>query len=518
MSLTPRTVRLDGPSTAYYQNNPRARAKKVRKQAKINSRPEERKRRAALNQERRQRGIYGKGGSDVSHTTSGATVLEDPSTNRARNGSGGKPRLKRDSIWAAGFDAADDGKKYTKVVTNPQTGRKNKVRYGAKGYKIAPGTSKGDRYCARSFGDMKSHGKDCAGADRNTPLCLSRSKWKCSGKTSRRDSTPEGGQKGKPCGESFIPKAYSCTKDTKGAAQTTAEPQKDRNLKLWAAAGLSAGAVAGIGYILYKDPQTRKELAFRLREDISRDPKKRFQIRDAIDSYTRGSYTLNTQLRTGRDTKDVQPIISGLDKWFARSKATQGIYYRGFNSGGTEASIWENMRVGDTYSDKGYGSFSTSRKIGEDFSGLFNKQEGYLIVARGGAYPIPYGIKGSGRFPVGTGYAPEKEALMPRGTTYKITKINKMYYRMRYSSITNESERSPKGKDVGNIKVIYVDILDRPAPPRRANPRTQRGGAASTSLSQRVRSILGRSGNKNMSQEAALRQAKKEISNLTNKA
>jgi hypothetical protein len=80
----------------------------------------------------------------------------------------------------------EDGKKYTKVVTNPETGRKNKVRYGAKGYTIAPGTDKGDNYCARSFGDMKSHGKDCSGPDRNTPLCLSRAKWKCSGKTSRR--------------------------------------------------------------------------------------------------------------------------------------------------------------------------------------------------------------------------------------------------------------------------------------------------------------------------------------------
>jgi hypothetical protein len=80
----------------------------------------------------------------------------------------------------------EDGKKYTKVVTNPETGRKNRIRYGAKGYKIAPGTDKGDRYCARSFGDMKSEGYDCSGAERNTPLCLSRAKWKCSGKTSRR--------------------------------------------------------------------------------------------------------------------------------------------------------------------------------------------------------------------------------------------------------------------------------------------------------------------------------------------
>ena len=95
-------------------------------------------------------------------------------------------RRSKTDMWATGFDA-EDGKKYTKVVTNPETGRKNRIRYGAKGYKIAPGTDKGDRYCARSFGDMKSHGKDCAGADRNTPLCLSRTKWRCSGKASRRD-------------------------------------------------------------------------------------------------------------------------------------------------------------------------------------------------------------------------------------------------------------------------------------------------------------------------------------------
>lgn len=90
-----------------------------------------------------------------------------------------KPRAQKDT---------EDGKKFVKTVTNPETGRKNKVRYGAKGYRIAPGTDKGDRYCARSFGDMKSEGYNCAGAERNTPLCLSRAKWKCSGKTSRRDA------------------------------------------------------------------------------------------------------------------------------------------------------------------------------------------------------------------------------------------------------------------------------------------------------------------------------------------
>ena len=90
-------------STEYYRKNPDAAARKVAYQKKVNARPEEKKRRAALNKERRRRGIDGKGGPDVSHTVSGKTVLEDPHTNRGRQGSGGKPRLKQDSVWADGF-------------------------------------------------------------------------------------------------------------------------------------------------------------------------------------------------------------------------------------------------------------------------------------------------------------------------------------------------------------------------------------------------------------------------------
>ena len=103
----------------------------------------------------------------------------DPKKNRA-----GKAKMVPNT-----FD--EEGKKFSKTVTNPETGRKKTVKYGAKGYTIAPGTKRGNSYCARSFGDMKSHNKNCAGKDRNTPLCLSRTKWKCSGKRSRRDALSE---------------------------------------------------------------------------------------------------------------------------------------------------------------------------------------------------------------------------------------------------------------------------------------------------------------------------------------
>jgi hypothetical protein len=56
-------------------------------------------------------------------------------------------------------------KRFTKIVTNPATGRKRTVKFGQAGKaadggdRIRPGTSKGDAYCARSAkikGDWKS--------------------------------------------------------------------------------------------------------------------------------------------------------------------------------------------------------------------------------------------------------------------------------------------------------------------------------------------------------------------------
>ena len=78
------------------------------------------------------------------------------------------------------------GKKSSKTYTNPDTGRKNKVSYGQKGAKIAPGTDKGDSYCARSNGIKKDLSKDKQN-DPNTPNNLSRKKWKCSGDKSMKE-------------------------------------------------------------------------------------------------------------------------------------------------------------------------------------------------------------------------------------------------------------------------------------------------------------------------------------------
>lgn len=82
------------------------------------------------------------------------------------------------------------GKAKVKVVRNPKTGRTRKVSYGQAGKakgggpRVKPGTSKGDAYCARSAGQMKKSPK--AAKDPNSPLRLSRKRWKCSGTKSRK--------------------------------------------------------------------------------------------------------------------------------------------------------------------------------------------------------------------------------------------------------------------------------------------------------------------------------------------
>lgn len=58
-------------SAKYYRDNPEARKKKAQTDKKVNERPEQRKKRAELTKERRKRGIDGKGGGDLSHTSKG---------------------------------------------------------------------------------------------------------------------------------------------------------------------------------------------------------------------------------------------------------------------------------------------------------------------------------------------------------------------------------------------------------------------------------------------------------------
>lgn len=60
----------------------------------------------------------------------------------------------------------------------------NKIVYhGAKGYRISPGTERGDAYCARSWGIAQKYP---SAREVDSPNYQSRVKWRCRGKKSLR--------------------------------------------------------------------------------------------------------------------------------------------------------------------------------------------------------------------------------------------------------------------------------------------------------------------------------------------
>ena len=92
--MAPRRAKNPGKSARYYAANPEAREKKNAAQRKRNKSKANREYRSELNAERRKRGVYGKGGADMSHTKSGKLVAESPKKNRARNGANGRSTKK----------------------------------------------------------------------------------------------------------------------------------------------------------------------------------------------------------------------------------------------------------------------------------------------------------------------------------------------------------------------------------------------------------------------------------------
>lgn len=83
--MAPPKVANPRASAKFYRENPEARAKKAVTDTKVNARPEQRAKRSELAVARRERGLMGKGGPDLSHTKTGTLVRDNPSTNRARN-------------------------------------------------------------------------------------------------------------------------------------------------------------------------------------------------------------------------------------------------------------------------------------------------------------------------------------------------------------------------------------------------------------------------------------------------
>ena len=76
--MAPKRTANPGRTAKYYRENPEAYKKKLKKAKAYNAKPSNRKYRSKLAIARKKRGIYGKGGPDLSHTKSGRLVLETP--------------------------------------------------------------------------------------------------------------------------------------------------------------------------------------------------------------------------------------------------------------------------------------------------------------------------------------------------------------------------------------------------------------------------------------------------------
>jgi hypothetical protein len=78
-------------TSEYYKKNPKARAKRLKQQAKYNKTTDGLKIRTAANKLNRKLGTYGNGdGKDASHTGPGKGKLESPKANRTRPRKGKK--------------------------------------------------------------------------------------------------------------------------------------------------------------------------------------------------------------------------------------------------------------------------------------------------------------------------------------------------------------------------------------------------------------------------------------------
>ena len=92
--MAPKRSANPGKTAQFYRKNPESYRKKLTRAQAYNAKPSNRKYRSKLAIARKERGIYGKGGGDLSHTKDGRLVRESPKKNRARNGHGKNGRLK----------------------------------------------------------------------------------------------------------------------------------------------------------------------------------------------------------------------------------------------------------------------------------------------------------------------------------------------------------------------------------------------------------------------------------------
>jgi len=122
----------------------------------------------------------------------------------------------------------------------------------------------------------------------------------------------------------------------------------------------------------------------------------------AVRGYsTNASYKLNAALRAGDATDEQRAFQAFLNSGVRKLDATKGTYYRGLQ--GDFAEQIAGKKVGSSFVDEGFSSFSSNRKSAETFGKTIVKFEGSL--------------PNTGKFSAIPG---EEEFLMPSGTQFKV--------------------------------------------------------------------------------------------------
>lgn len=179
---------------------------------------------------------------------------------------------------------------------------------------------------------------------------------------------------------------------------------------------------------------------------------------DDIQEYTRNGYSrVNDMLRTGQDNygyPDTDIMIDNIERGIDGYDLKDDIkVYRKSN-----ADVYKNLKVGDTFTDDGFTSASVTPEIGGDFG----KANIEIDVGKG---------KGVGAFigDLSSGYGDEGEFLLQRGTKYKV--VGKDGDRLKLEVVGNERkplEQILANQDlsVNSAKIApgQLGLFDQPMP------------------------------------------------------
>lgn len=206
----------------------------------------------------------------------------------------------------------------------------------------------------------------------------------------------------------------------------------------------------------------------------------------ALNRYSRagGFGPINGDLRRGADRFGdgslkmlddyLLPQVRSLDEAIASSPAPRDmVVYRGINGGPHDGKVdLSTLKVGDFFVDHGFVSTSADPEIGSEFSKGFNQGDGVELVIT-----VPVGQPAA---PVPSEFGREREFLLPRGSRFRVDRVETNDSGGRVIHVTSQNEvvgiGSPIEAPTDSPVAVSDSAQDRlraastPAEPARPSP------------------------------------------------